>query len=171
MEQIAKISWSERLNHVLANHKDLLYIIGILVVTVISFWPTFFNDFQMQWDDQWQVTNHFTNGQYGMNGLVVSFKEGYMGQYSPLNQLIYSILFKIGGYNPALFHAMCLLFHLGNVTCIYYLLRRILFDCTSLSVHQIKVIVLVSSILYLRMWFWLHRLNMQWPQWCRNRLQ
>ncbi len=148
MEQIAKISRSERLSQVLASRKELLYVISILGITFISFWPTFFNDFQMQWDDQWQVTNSYTTNGLGMAELRTSFIKGISEQYDPLNQLMYSLLWHIDGYNPILFHAACLLLHLANVCCVYYILRTILKDCTSLETGRIRWMVYITTIIF-----------------------
>lgn len=148
MEQIAKISWGERLNHVLANHKDLLYIIGILVVTVISFWPTFFNDFQMRWDDQWQVINDYTTGGFSKENVRNILLSVYQGQYSPLDQFLYTLLYKFSGYNPFVFHSASLLFHLANVVLVYWILAKILERYSKMTSNRCQMITLFATLLF-----------------------
>ncbi|MBO6124586.1 MAG: hypothetical protein J6P55_01825 [Bacteroidaceae bacterium] len=143
MEQIAKISWGERLNHVLANHKDLLYIIGILVVTVISFWPTFFNGLQSGWDDQWQVTNGYTTNGFTINNIRGILFKTYGGQYSPVNQIMYTFLYKYIRYQPFYYHTVCLLLHLINVAMVYMILVR-LYKWEMLSLENKKCVIFAS---------------------------
>lgn len=151
MEQLAKMDkrWSFANNRLhAAEHKDVVYLICILAITVIAFFPTFFNDFQMQWDDQWQVKNSFTTGEYNLWNFLFSENQGYMGQFSPLNQFIYTVLYNIGGYNPFLFHATCLAFHLCNVICLHFMLGRILTDCTSLDTERIFNITSITTLFF-----------------------
>ncbi len=123
-------------------------LLGILVLTVITFWPTFSNGFQMEWDDQWQVLNSYTSGGLSLAELRISFTRGISGQYDPLNQLMYSLLWRIDGYNSMIFHAACLFLHLTNVYCIFALVRTIVEDCTSLKSDRIQWIVVVTTIFF-----------------------
>ena len=56
---------------------DLLTLFGILLLTILSFWPTFSNGFQMEWDDQWMVMNSLTthpiDGSYIVSILFLPF--------------------------------------------------------------------------------------------------
>ena len=46
----------------LFNRKDLAdrYLSFIYVLLIAAFFPTFFNGFQKEWDDQWMVMNPLT---------------------------------------------------------------------------------------------------------------
>lgn len=100
-------------------------LLGILVLTVITFWPTFSNGFQSGWDDQWQVTNSFTKDGLTRNNLICIFTNTYGGQYSPVNQLVYTILYQVVKYKPLYYHALCLILHLINIILFYIILLRL----------------------------------------------
>ena len=126
MEQLAKMDkrWSFANNRLhAAEHKDVVYLICILAITVIAFFPTFLNDFQMQWDDQWQVKNSFTTGEYNLWNSLFSENQGYMGQFSPLNQFIYTVLYNIGGYNHILYSILTILSIISSTQ--YFILSSI----------------------------------------------
>lgn len=123
-------------------------LLGILVVTVATFWPTFTNGFQMEWDDQWQVINTFTTGENSLIALLFHTQNGYMGQFSPLNQFFYSLLFGIAGYNPLVFHAYSLLLHLCNIVCVYFLLKLLLVEKTLLPKNRIITICTFTSLIF-----------------------
>lgn len=120
----------------------------ILLLTIVSYWPTFYNGFQMGWDDQWMVMNAHTVGQFNEERLRESFLKGISGQYDPLNQLMYSLLYRIDGYNSMIFHAASLLFHLCNTLCVYLLMRKILCDCTSLTLKRIRWITFITTLFF-----------------------
>lgn len=135
-------------------------LFGILVVTVIAFWPTFTNGFQMEWDDQWQVMNTFTSDGLRMDALRVSFTEGISGQYDPLNQFLYTLLFLMGGYNPTLFHIVSLLLHTANISCVFALLGTLLKDCTTIDKERCKWIVVITTL-----FFAIHPLQVETVAW------
>ena len=126
-----------------------LTLLVIMAVTVIAFLPSLFNGFQMGWDDQWMVVNPITPK--GLDIVVMKhyFTEGYHGQYSPLNQLMYSILYAIDGYNPMVYHAACLIFHLLNIVLVYRILGMIMSDCCcQLDYSRIYYIVILCSVFF-----------------------
>ncbi|MDE7378114.1 MAG: hypothetical protein K2N13_04030 [Paraprevotella sp.] len=120
----------------------------ITVLTMTAFAPTFGNLLMTGWDDQWQVTNHFTSGGFTWNNLRSIFTEAYGTQYSPLNQCLYTLLYILGGYNPMLFHAASLLFHIANCSLVYHLLNTLLNDGTRLPQHQKAPISFFTTLLF-----------------------
>jgi hypothetical protein len=52
--------------------------------------------------------------------------EYYHGQYSPINQLYYTALFQINGYDPVVFHSAGFIFHVINAVLIYYFILKLL---------------------------------------------
>lgn len=127
MGQLAEIDtrWGFISTPLLAKHKDCFIILSILAITVISFFPTFFNGLQSGWDDQWQVTNGFTSGGFSFDNMHAILFSKYGGQYSPVNQFLYTFLYKVIRYQPFYYHAVCLLLHLINVTMVFLILRRL----------------------------------------------
>ena len=95
----------------------------IALAVIASFFPTFGNELMTGWDDQWQVTNSFTSSGFTWNNLQAIFTESYQGQYSPLNQCMYTLLYACGGYAPIYYHTACLLLHLANCLLVWVLLN------------------------------------------------
>ncbi|WP_223883311.1 hypothetical protein, partial [Arenibacter lacus] len=54
------------------------------------------------------------------------FTEFYYGQYSPVNTLIYIVLYKLFGFNAMVFHTAFLVFHIINVLFLFYILKEII---------------------------------------------
>lgn len=123
-------------------------LLCICVITVISFLPTFTNGFQMKWDDQWMVFNPLTENRLDFNLLKGIFTTPFNGQWGPLNQLMYTLLYGTFGYVPMPFHTACLAMHLLNVYFVYMMLYMLLTDCTPLSKPQIRFMVLLSTTLF-----------------------
>lgn len=105
----------------------------IAAVALVAFSPTFGNLLMTGWDDQWQVTNRYTADGWTWANLRAIFTEAYGTQYSPLNQCFYTLLYTIDGYNPAVFHAACLLMHIVNCCLVYRTLRRLTADTLRLA--------------------------------------
>lgn len=126
----------------------LFTLLCICLLTVLAYLPTFTNDFQMGWDDQWMVKNDFTSNGLDWEKIKESFLTGVSGQYDPINQLMYTFLYSIGGFNPMLFHTASLLLHLCNAGCVYVLIYTILKDCTSLGSERNYRIVLICTLLF-----------------------
>jgi len=95
----------------------------LLLTTIIVFCPTFFNDFQNNWDDQWMLLNNpfvldFTWD--SINYHLISF---YHGQYSPVNTILYGVIYKLVGFNPGVYHGVCLLIHILNVFLTFLIVK------------------------------------------------
>ena len=94
---------------------------GLVSICVAVFFPTFYNGFQLEWDDQWMLINHelVLNPTWGN---IWYYLTHYVdGQYFPLNQLYYLGLFEWFGFNPTVYHLGSLLIHSCNVVMVYFL--------------------------------------------------
>lgn len=129
-------------------YKPMAAQLLIAILTIMAFAPTFNNLLMTGWDDQWQVTNHFTSGGFTWNALRSIFTEAFETQYSPLNQCLYTLLYTLGGYNPMLFHAASLLIHIANCCLVYHLLNTLLNDSTRLSQRQKAPITFFTTLLF-----------------------
>ena len=87
----------------------------ILVMTCIVYYPLSENDFLYYWDDQWCVINPYTSGGLIWENLYRIFTETHGGQYSPLNEIGYVLIYSLFGYSPVIFHLAGLWVHLVNV--------------------------------------------------------
>ena len=104
---------------------SIFLLLGVLIVTLLSFLPTFFNGFQSGWDDQWMVTNFFTSGGFSYDNIRDILLSKYGGQYAPVNQLFYTIIYTFVKYRPFYYHACCLLLHLINTAMVYTILLKL----------------------------------------------
>lgn len=120
----------------------------LLCVVSCAFFPTFNNELMAGWDDQWQVVNVYTSSGFTWENMKEVFLYSYHGQYSPLNQCLYIMLYNWGGYTPVYYHAACLLIHLVNGWLVYLLLRRLLTHAGSLSCARICWISFGVSLLF-----------------------
>ena len=101
-------------------------IIGLLLLTVLAYFPTFFNDFQYAWDDQWQVLDYEFVQNHSFHDLAFHFTHFHLGQYMPVNTLLYILIYKLFGFNPSAFHAASLAVHCANVMLVFTILSKIL---------------------------------------------
>lgn len=108
--------------------KNLIFVwSSILIVIPISvFSPTFFNDFQRSWDDQWMLLEHPYILNFSWTDLVYHFGSFYHGQYSPVNTVFYLTINSLFGFNAAAFHTACLLIHIVNVLLVFFVTRIII---------------------------------------------
>ena len=123
-------------------------LFGILIVTVIAFWPTFTNGFQMEWDDQWMVINSQTVGRLNSYLFLSIFTIPNHGQIAPINQILYTLVYKFFGFNPLPFHAVSLILHSINICLLYYGLCMVMRDCTQISRQRSKQLIYISVILF-----------------------
>lgn len=119
----------------------LLLIIGFF----IAYYPVFNNQLIYLWDDGWQVSNHFTSGGLNWENLKIVFTQFYEVQYSPLNQLLYCLVYSISGYTPLGFHTLSLALHLASVILVYILLVKILTKALN-KTHDDSTIELTSFL-------------------------
>ena len=66
----------------------------IAVVAVLIYYSIFSHEFQLYWDDQWQVINSMTNDGITLKNLQTIFHSISNGQYSPINQLYYTLIHR-----------------------------------------------------------------------------
>ena len=148
-----KVKMDERRLHVMS-------LLGICLLTVCAFLPTFWNRFQMEWDDQWMVMNPLTVLYLDWHSLLRIFSTSFNGQWAPLNQLLYTVLYNMFGYDALPYHAASLLMHLVNVCLVYVILCHLLEDCTDMSRERNYVISVTATLL-----FAIHPLQMEAVAW------
>ena len=98
----------------------------LIVMTLVVFSPSLFNDFQMAWDDKWQVLENPYVIDPSFNNLFYHFTEFYSGQYSPVNTMVYVGIHKLFGFNPSAFHAVFLIFHVFNLLLVLSIIKTVL---------------------------------------------
>ena len=103
------------------------YNLAVLTCVVLAvYWPILGNDFLNYWDDQWYVMSRYTEGGLNLANFRSMFSEFYAGQYSPVNKLMYLLIYSVFGYNSMVFHLASLLLHAACVCLAYIIILRIL---------------------------------------------
>ena len=97
----------------------------LALATLVVYYPVLSHEFLEGWDDQWMVMNPYTFD-WGFDNIGAILTQFHHGQYSPLNQLCYTLLFRLFGANPVVFHAFPLLLHLGCTLWVFVLIRKLL---------------------------------------------
>ncbi len=64
--------------------------------------------------------NVFTESGYRMENLMAVFTQSYKGQYSPLVELNYMVLYGLFGYDPFWFHLTSVVWHCGCATLLFF---------------------------------------------------
>ncbi|MES2807079.1 MAG: hypothetical protein V4619_00540 [Bacteroidota bacterium] len=129
--------------------KDHRYsYITLVVLCLFAYFPTFNNQFQNFWDDQWVVINTYTTDGFALANVKRILSEYYHGQYAPVNQLFYTLLFKLFGYNPFWFHAACLGIHVLNASLIFSFIKRLLLLSNEFAESSIWRLAFFTSLLF-----------------------
>lgn len=115
----------KKLNNIV-NFKFLLGFLLLYGLVAFCYSPVFSNGFLDSWDDQWMVMNIFTESGFRMENLIAVFTQSYKGQYSPLVELNYMVLYGLFGYDPFWFHLMSIVWHCGCATLLFFLIFRLL---------------------------------------------
>jgi len=99
----------------------LLFALPIIVYFSVSG-----HQFLDRWDDNWMVLNYYTADGLSLQNLAAIFNETNNGQYSPVNQLIYTILFSIFGADPRVFHLASVIYHAINSCLVFTFAKKLL---------------------------------------------
>ncbi len=105
------------------NRKSLVFL--LFGICMVAFFPTFFNDFQLAWDDTWQLLENPLVHDTSFNYIFYHFTHFWQQQYSPVNSLFYSGIVLLFGMNATAFHSACLLIHLCNTLLVYGIMRKL----------------------------------------------
>lgn len=138
------------------------YYIFILlnVIAVIVYIPTFSNDFQYFWDDQWQVINKYTSAGFNWQNISEILTNIDHGQYSPINQIIYTFIYVFHFYNPIAYHCFSLLLHIFNSCLVYIFVDKLFSKNNIVDCVNGKTISLITSVLFV-----IHPVNVEAVAW------
>lgn len=126
--------------------KSSYSIITLVSICILIHFPGLRNDFQWRWDDWWVAVNDYTEG--GLNGANIKriLTEYYHGQYAPVNQLQYLLIYSIFEYDPFWFHFAGLVIHNLNVILVFLLVKR-LSKFLMLPANAIQIIPFITALL------------------------
>ncbi|MGY3055623.1 hypothetical protein ACVWYG_003844 [Pedobacter sp. UYEF25] len=116
----------DKIRKVYLDSRILFHLALIPLATIFVFWPVYRFDFLFGWDDQWFVTNFYTEGGFAPSNLWLILTDFYHGQYAPINQLYYTLLYKLFGYRAGVFHMASVAIHFINCGLIYLFLKKLL---------------------------------------------
>src|SRR4030095_11248280 len=94
----------------------VVIVAGILVITFISFYPSFKCDFT-NWDDDTYVT---ANSLVRSNSLSPFFTTPVALNYHPLTMLTLAWNYRVSQLNPPSYHITNMLIHLLNTLLVFY---------------------------------------------------
>ncbi len=132
----------------------------IIILGLFIYFPILKNDFLDFWDDQWVVMNHYTEGGLNYSNLWKTLTEFYHGQYAPMNELLYILLFEIFGYNSVIFHFTSIIIHILNSILIYEVIKKILLLSDIVNPELPQQISFLTAVLFI-----IHPLNVESVAW------
>ena len=142
---------------------DIRLLFGFLLLyglVAVCYLPVFSNGFLDSWDDQWMVMNVFTESGFRLENLIAVFTQSYKGQYSPLVELNYMVLYGLFGYDPFWFHLTSVVWHCGCATLLFFLIHRLL-EMSGLSESRTSLRVAALSTFL----FAIHPVNVESVAW------
>ncbi|WP_214073900.1 hypothetical protein [Mucilaginibacter sp. dw_454] len=78
--------------------KTTPFAIAVFTIAILlAYHSVFSHQFQMYWDDQWVVFNFYTENGLTTANLHDIFTQFFHGQYSPVNQLTYTLIYAAAG--------------------------------------------------------------------------
>ena len=138
----------------------IFYLLSLSLATGLVYFPILGNDFLYFWDDQWVVMNYYTEGGFNIENIWAIFTEFYHGQYSPLNESLYLILYSLFGYDPFAFHLASLLIHFINVLLVFKCVILLFEMRSKMEVKYYTGIAFLTALL-----FAIHPFNVESVAW------
>jgi len=112
-------------------------LIVILVVCFFSYFQVTNYEF-LQWDDDAQITKNAYVKNLNWQSIHHNLEKE---KFTALTLTVYSVLYEIGGNNPAPFHWMSLILHLLNIILLFQLTRQF-----SKNVFTISFVVMLFAL-------------------------
>jgi hypothetical protein len=101
------------------------YLQGILIiVTLLVYYPMLNSGFfKFAADDMWNLYDNPLVESLDLENLSDYFIHPYQGQYSPVNTLLYGIIYQFVELDPFYYHLFCLVIHVFNGLLVYRLVN------------------------------------------------
>ena len=126
--------------------RQSIIAIGVIIIIVFIVYSNSINNGFTNRDDTENVIRNKDIREISYITVKNFFTTSYLGMYSPLTMMSYSIDYKIGGLNPHVYHLINLLLHLVNCALVYILIigltgNRIVAGFSSLmfGIHPMNV--------------------------------
>ncbi|WP_293304103.1 hypothetical protein [Pedobacter sp. UBA5917] len=95
-----------------------------------------------------------------MGNLSAILQDFYHGQYAPINQLYYTTIYSLFGYNAAAFHFAGIFFHVLNVVAVYCFIKKLCSTAFGKGLEESSNIAFISAAI-----FGLHPVNAEPAAW------
>lgn len=137
-----------------------IHIASLVTIGIVVYLSSLNNGLLDFWDDQWMVKNHFTEQGWDLQNLYDLFTQSYNGQYSPLAELNYMLVYSFFGYNPIAYHFLSLLWHIGCSILIYLLIIKFLQLYLKDQSKHYCLIAFITAVLFV-----VHPVNVESVSW------
>lgn len=102
-----------------------LVLVGLLLLTLIVFWPSRQNNLT-NWDDKTYVTENpyirTLHGDSTASTINYHFTNFIFANYHPFTTLTYAVIYNQSELDPALYHTVNILLHVANVLLVFLLI-------------------------------------------------
>jgi tetratricopeptide (TPR) repeat protein len=105
-------------NKKLMRTKSILAYVGLILTTLVVFYPSLANQFT-DWDDQMYFIGNRQIISFSFSHIKEIFSSFFNGNYHPLAILSSCVDYSLGGLNPKMFHGLNLVLHIVNVILVY----------------------------------------------------
>ncbi|MCK4664024.1 MAG: tetratricopeptide repeat protein [Bacteroidales bacterium] len=108
-------------------NKRSFWLLAIIILTIITYLPTFENEFINYWDNPEYSYIHENQliKELSFTRIIEYFTQQYDGHYHPLTLVSLAIDYKIGGLSPWQYHFSNLLLHILNLILVYLLILKL----------------------------------------------
>lgn len=122
--------YNSKIRQIFFEKKEVFCVLIIVSIILGLFFRTFRYEFLIGWDDQWFVTNHYTENGFTLDNIWSILTEYYYGQYAPVNQFYYTFLYSIFKFNAGYYHLASVLLHCINSVIVFFLVKNITQETT-----------------------------------------
>lgn len=104
------------------NLKIISFLILLIGILLITFYPCLNNDF-VNWDDDKYIFENNDIQNLTVQNMGKIFSSFYGGAYVPLTVFSFAVDYKIGGLNPLSYHRTNLILHIINAILIFFIVH------------------------------------------------
>jgi protein O-mannosyl-transferase len=123
-----------------------LICLALAIITLISFWGVFGNEFLHTDDADYITNNSIIQAGFTRSALTWAFNIGYAGNWHPLTWMSHMLDCRLFGLNPVGPHAVNLLLHIASTILLFLMLTRITgapwksaFVAAVFAIHPLRV--------------------------------
>ncbi|NQX43057.1 hypothetical protein SAMN05421820_114108 [Pedobacter steynii] len=139
--------------------------ICLIFIVLILFSPALTKDFSKT-DDPWMLYNNYQIYNLSAENIIKYFSTFHSGQYSPVNTLMYGVIYFFFGLKPFWYHLTSIFLHITNVLLVFCFIKKIL--NLSLLNHQNKKIPetrVVEIAFFTALLFGIHPMQVESVAW------